>query len=201
MVVVQESKEIGGDVGMNPAGTVTQLLLRWSNGDKTALDDLMPVVYNELRRLAGIYLRRESPNNTMQPTALVHEAYLKLVDQKDVSWQNRAQFFGMAAKMMRNILVDHARQQKAAKRGGNQLKLSLTNIERLGSMPNIDLIALDEALNNLAAIKSQHSRIVELKFFGGLTIEEIAEVLEISHATVERDWNFARAWLRRELSR
>jgi len=186
---------------MNPAGTVTQLLLRWSNGDKAALDDLMPMVYNELRRLAGIYLRRESPNNTMQPTALVHEAYLKLVDQKEISWQNRAQFFGMAAKMMRNILVDHAREQKAAKRGGNQYRLSLTNIEQMGSMPDIDLIALDEALNNLAGIKPQHSRIVELKFFGGLTIEEISEVMEISHATVERDWNFARAWLRRELSR
>lgn len=186
---------------MDPAGTVTQLLLRWSNGDRAALDDLMPMVYNELRRLAGIYLRRESPNNTMQPTALVHEAYLKLVDQKEVSWQNRAQFFGMAAKMMRNILVDHARGQKAAKRGGNQYRLSLTNIEQMGSMPDIDLIALDEALNSLTVIKPQHSRIVELKFFGGLTIEEIAEVMEVSHATVERDWNFARAWLRRELSR
>ncbi|HEY7547378.1 MAG TPA: sigma-70 family RNA polymerase sigma factor [Blastocatellia bacterium] len=186
---------------MDSTGTVTQLLLRWNNGDKMALDDLIPLVYAELRRIAGAYLRREDRDHTMQPTALVHEAYLKLVDQRKVNWKSRAQFFGVAAKLMRNILVDHAREQKAAKRGGNQYLMTLTSADRIGSTPDLDLIALDEALNSLAEIRPQHSRIVELKFFGGLTIEEIAEVMEISHATVEREWSFARAWLRRELSR
>jgi RNA polymerase sigma factor (TIGR02999 family) len=186
---------------MDSTGTVTQLLLRWNEGDKMALDDLIPLVYAELRRIARAYLRREDPGNTMQPTALVHEAYLKLVDQRKVNWKSRAQFFGVAAKLMRNILVDHAREQKAAKRGGNQYMMTLTSVDRIGNTHDLDLIALDESLNNLAAIRPQHSRIVELKFFGGLTIEEIAEVMEISHATVEREWSFARAWLRRELSR
>jgi RNA polymerase sigma factor (TIGR02999 family) len=188
-------------VGMDSTGTVTQLLLRWNNGDKMALDDLIPLVYAELRRIASAYLRREDRDHTMQPTALVHEAYLKLVDQRKVNWKSRAQFFGVAARLMRNILVDHAREQKAAKRGGNQYLVTLTSADRIGSTPDLDLIALDEALNALAEIRPQHSRIVELKFFGGLTIEEIAEVMQISHATVEREWSFARAWLRRELSR
>jgi RNA polymerase sigma factor (TIGR02999 family) len=186
---------------MHSSGTVTQLLLRWNNGDRAALDELMPMVYAELRRIAGAYLRRESPDHTMQPTALVHEAYLKLVDQRKVNWKGRAQFFGVAARMMRNLLVDYAREQKALKRGGNHYRVSLTSADQIGDTPNLDLTALDEALNSLAAIKPQHSRIVELKFFGGLTIEEIAAVLEISHATVEREWSFAKAWLRRELSR
>lgn len=180
---------------------VTQLLVDWSNGDQAALDKLMPVVYDELRRLAGNYLRRERAGHTLQPTALVNEAYLKLVDQRHARWQNRAQFFGVAAQLMRRILVDHARTRQAQKRGGsNQQQLSLSDADRIAEKPNIDLLALHEALNELAAIDEQQARIVELRFFGGLTIEEAAEVLSISHATVERDWTMARAWLRRELS-
>jgi len=160
----------------------------------------MPVVYNELRRLAANYLRRERQNHTLQPTALVNEAYLKLVDQKTTHWQNRAQFFGVAAQLMRRILVDHARQHKADKRGGpSQQRLSITNVERLSAKPELDLLALHEALEELTEFDPQQGRIVELKFFGGLSIEETAEVLGIGHATVERDWKMARAWLRRKL--
>lgn len=184
----------------SPEG-VTQLLVDWSNGDQAALDKLMPVVYDELRRLAGNYLRRERAGHTLQPTALVNEAYMKLVDQRNARWQNRAQFFGVAAQLMRRILVDHARVRQAQKRGGsNQQQLSLSDADRIAEKPNIDLLALHEALNDLAAIDEQQARIVELRFFGGLTIEEASEVLGISHATVERDWTMARAWLRRELS-
>jgi RNA polymerase sigma-70 factor (ECF subfamily) len=184
-----------------PNEGITQLLIRWSAGDKAALDELMPLVYNELRRLARSYLRQEANCETMQPTALVHEAYIKLVDQKAVGdWRNRAQFFGLAAKLMRNILVDHARRSLALKRGGPQIRLSLSKANQLSSMPDLDLIELDDALHTLAAIRPRHSQIIELRFFGGLTIEETAEVLDISHATVEREWNFARAWLKREIS-
>ena len=186
---------------MQPIGGITQLLMRWGDGDQSALDQLMPLVYDELRRLAGSYLRRERHEHTVQPTALVHEAYLRLVDQRQASWQNRAQFFGLAAKLMRNILVDHARERRAAKRGGDDYKLSLAHAEGFSRQPDASLLALDDALNDLAEIKPQHSRIVELKFVGGLTIEETAEVLGLSHATVEREWSFARAWLRRELGR
>jgi RNA polymerase sigma-70 factor (ECF subfamily) len=186
---------------MEPPKGVTQLLVDWSNGDQSALDRLMPVVYDELRRLAGNYLRRERAGHTLQPTALVNEAYMRLVDQRQARWQNRAQFFGVAAQLMRRILVDHARVRQAQKRGGSeQEQLSLSEAERLGEKPDIDLLALHEALNELALIDEQQARIVELRFFGGLTIEETAEVLGISHATVERDWTLARAWLRRELS-
>jgi len=179
---------------------VTQLLVDWSRGDRTALDKLMPLVHSELRRLAANYLRRERQNHTLQPTALVNEAYLKLVDQRSAKWQNRAQFFGVAAQLMRRILVDHAREHQAAKRGGvDQQRLSITSAEGLARKPNIDLLALNEALDELAAMDQQQSRIVELKFFGGLSIEETAEVLGIGHATVERDWKLARAWLRRQL--
>ena len=184
----------------SPEG-VTQLLVDWSNGDQSALDKLMPVVYDELRRLASNYLRRERAGHTLQPTALVNEAYLKLVDQRQARWQNRAQFFGVAAQLMRRILVDHARVRQAQKRGGSdQQQLSLGHADHIAAKPNVDLLALHEAMNELAEIDPQQSRIVELRFFGGLTIEETAEVLEISHATVERDWTLARAWLRRELS-
>src|SRR5215468_107030 len=179
---------------------VTQLLVDWSRGDRTALDKLMPLVHSELRRLAANYLRRERQNHTLQPTALVNEAYLKLVDQRSAKWQSRAQFFGVAAQLMRRILVDHAREHQAAKRGGvDQQRLSITSAEGLARKPNIDLLALNEALDELAAMDQQQSRIVELKFFGGLSIEETAEVLGIGHATVERDWKLARAWLRRQL--
>ena len=184
----------------SPEG-VTQLLKDWGSGDQAALDKLMPLVYGELRRLANNYLRRERANHTLQPTALVNEAYMKLVDQKNARWQNRAQFFGVAAQLMRRILVDHARLHQAQKRGGSdQQRLSLTNVERVSEKPNIDLLALHEALNELAELDPQQSRIVELKFFGGLSIEETAEVLGVGHATVERDWKMARAWLRNQLT-
>jgi len=185
---------------MRSSENVSQLLAKWSEGDQQALDKLMPLVYGELRRLAGNYLRRERQNHTLQPTALVNEAYLKLIDQKRVRWQNRAQFFGVAAQMMRRILVDHARQHKAEKRGGSdQQRLSITNAETIVKKPELDLLALHEALEELTLMDPQQGRIVELKFFGGLSIEETAEVLGIGHATVERDWKMARAWLRRKL--
>jgi len=185
---------------MQPPEGLTQLLIDWSHGDQAALDKLMPLVYSELRRLASNYLRRERVSHTLQPTALVNEAYLRLVDQKHMKWQNRAQFFGISAQLMRRILVDHARQHQAAKRGGSdQQRLSITTAEALLEQPKIDLLALNEALDELAQMDPQQSRIVELKFFGGLSIEETAQVLGIGHATVERDWKMARAWLRRQL--
>ena len=183
-----------------PTEGVTQLLIDWSKGDQSALNKLMPMVYSELRRLATNYLRHERQGHTLQPTALVNEAYLKLVDQKNAKWQNRAQFLGISAQLMRRILVDHARQHQAKKRGGSdQERLSITSAERLVKQPAVDLLALNEALDELAIMDPQQSRIVELKFFGGLSIEETAEVLGIGHATVERDWKMARAWLRRKL--
>src|SRR2546430_14612713 len=185
---------------MQPPESVTQLLVDWSEGDQRALDKMMPLVYGELRRLASNYLRRERPGHTLQPTALVNEAYLKLIDQKSAQWHNRAQFYGVAAQLMRRILVDHARQHQAAKRGGSdQQRLSITSAGELAQKPDIDLLALHEALEELKAFDSQQERIVELKFFGGLSIDETAEVLGIGHATVERDWKMARAWLRQKL--
>jgi RNA polymerase sigma factor (TIGR02999 family) len=190
---------------MEPPEGVTQLLVDWSKGDQKALDKLMPLVYSELRRLASNYLRRERQGHTLQPTALVNEAYLKLIDQKNARWQNRAQFFGVSAQLMRRILVDHARAHQAGKRGGSdRQRLSITSAGQIGakraiSEPAIDLLALHEALSELAEIDPQQGRIVELKFFGGLSIEETAEILGIGHATVERDWKMARAWLRRKL--
>ena len=187
------------------ADDVTQVLLAWSAGEPGAEERLFPLVYEELKRVARRYLRQERDGHTLQPTALVHEAYLRLVDQTRVTWQNRAQFYGVAAQLMRRILVDHARQHQAAKRGGSeQERLSITSAGQIGakqlaSEPAIDLLALHEALEELAIIDPQQGRIVELKFFGGLSIEETAEVLGIGHATVERDWKMARAWLRRKL--
>lgn len=178
---------------------ITQLLLKWSEGDNSALERLMPLVYNELRRLAVRYLRRERANHTLQPTALVHEAYLRLVDQHQVEWQNRAQFYGLAARLMRNILVDHARRRQAAKRGGEQFQISAEIDSQAAVPPEFEFLALHEALERLALNDPQKARIVELRFFGGLSIEETASILEIGHATVERDWKFARAWLGREL--
>lgn len=186
---------------MQQSESVTQLLLDWSAGDKSVLDELLPLVYAELHRLAYAYLRRERANHTLQPTALVNEAYLRLVEQQHVEWQNRAQFFGIAANLMRQILVDHARQRMAEKRGGpDQQRLSLTQAERVMQQAEVDVLALNEALTRLAEFDAQQARIVELKFFAGLTIEEICEVTGLSHATVEREWKLARAWLRRELS-
>jgi len=186
---------------MQSSEGITQLLIDWGKGDQAALDQLMPLVYSELRRLATNYLRRERAGHTLQPTALVNEAYLKLIDQKHAKWQNRAHFFGISAQLMRRILVDHARQRQAAKRGGSeQQRLSITSAEATTiKQPEVDLLALNEALEELAEMDPQQGRIVELKFFGGLSIEETAEVLGISHATVERDWKVARAWLRRQL--
>jgi RNA polymerase sigma factor (TIGR02999 family) len=183
-----------------PDQSVTELLLKWGSGDKSALDELIPLVYDELRKLASSYLRRKPGAHTLQATALVHEAYVRLADQSSISMQHRAQFFGLAAKVMRDILVDHARKRVAAKRGGDQLRLSLSQADRFGHKPEVELLALDDALNELAATNPQHSRVVELRFFGGLTIEETADVMSLSHATTERYWSFARAWLRRELA-
>lgn len=180
--------------------SVTALLVKWGGGDKAALDELLPLVYDELRKLAASYLRRRPGNQTLQATALVHEAYVRLADQKAISMEHRAQFFGLAAKVMRDILVDHARKRLATKRGGDQLRLSLSQAERLGHKPEVELLALDDALKELATTNPQHSRVVELRFFGGLTIEEAANVMSLSQATTERYWSFARAWLRRELA-
>jgi len=182
------------------ADNITLLLLRWSDGDRTALDQLLPLVYDELRRLARSFLRRHPQQSLLQPTVLVHEAYMKLVNQQQGNWKNRAQFFGLAAKVMRDLLVDHARQAQAAKRGGGEYLVSLAEADRKGQQKNFDLLALDEALQRLAALDERHSQVVEMKFFAGLTIEEIAEALNVSHATVERDWSLARAWLHSELS-
>jgi len=180
---------------------VTQLLIRWSNGHGEALTELTPLVYDELRRLANHYLRRERPDHTLQPTALVHEAYLRLVDQTNVRWQNRAHFFGIAANLMRQILVNHALSQRAAKRGGTAVKLTLEEAVGVAKQQDLDLVALDEALSQLAELDAQQSRIVELRFFSGLTIEETAEVLRISPTTVKREWTTAKAWLHCSLTK
>ncbi|MCA1606807.1 MAG: sigma-70 family RNA polymerase sigma factor [Acidobacteria bacterium] len=179
---------------------VTQLLHDWSDGDREALDKLLPIVYEELRRQAARYLQRERHGHTLQTTALIHEAYLRLIDQKDVRWQNRAHFFGIAAQLMRRILVDHARSRQAAKRGGSGIKLPLEEGMIVAERREVNLVALDEALERLAAIDPQQSRVVELRFFSGLSVEETAEVLGVSTRTIKRDWNVAKAWLRREIS-
>ena len=177
---------------------VTRLLIQLTDGDHAALDELLSLVYSELRRLAASYLRRERQGHTLQPTALVHEAYLRLIDQTQVRWQNRAHFFGVAAQMMRRILVDHARQQQAEKRGGEFQKFSLDdmniNLDVSGERAS-NLVALDEALERLAALDPQKARVVELRFFGGLSVEETAEVLGVSAPTVKRQWRMAKAWL------
>ena len=185
---------------MTSPSTITQLLIRWRNGDQAVLHELVPQVYSELRRLAEHYLRHERPNHTLQATALVHEAYLRLANEKEIDWQNRAHFFGIAAARMRLILVDHARSREAAKRGGGAYRLSLSEADQLAEQRDVNLLALDEALERLDALDAQKARIVELRYFGGLTIEETAEVLKISPATVKRDWSMARAWLRGEIS-
>jgi RNA polymerase sigma factor (TIGR02999 family) len=183
------------DDSASTPGAVTQWLLDWGRSDKRALDQMLPVLYEELHRLASHYLSREATGHTLQPTALVHEAYLRLVDQRRVDWRNRAQFLGLAANMMRRILVNHARDRAVQKRGGGAVAVSLSLVEAPAGRPDVELIALEDALQRLAALDERKSKVVELKFFGGLTIEEIAEVLQISGATVEREWAFARAWL------
>jgi RNA polymerase sigma-70 factor (ECF subfamily) len=179
---------------------VTQILHEWSDGDADAPARLMPLVYNELRRQARNYLARERGSHTLQPTALVHEAYLRLVDQTRISWQNRAHFFGIAANMMRRILVDHARAHASEKRGGAAVRLSLEDVQIPLEQRASDLIALDEALEKLVKFDERKAKIVEMRFFGGLNDEEIAEVLGVSTRTVLRDWKTARLWLFRELS-
>jgi len=180
---------------------VTHLLLRWGDGDREALDALTPLVYDELRKLASRYLRRERDDHTLSSTALVHEAYMRLVDQRHVQWQNRNQFFGLASELIRRILVDHARARLTAKRGGQVYKLSLDEAIAAPEEKDFDLVALDDALKSLAGTDEQQSRIVELRYFGGLTIEQTAEVLCISPATVKRDWVVAKAYLKREMTR
>ena len=179
---------------------VTQLLQLWSSGRTDARDQLFPVIYAELRRLAAGYMRHERTDHTLQPTALVHEAFVKLVDQRAVRWQSRAHFFGIAAQAMRRILVDHARAHVAAKRGAGESPASLDEARLAGVTPNVDLIALDEALARLAVIDPLQGRLVEARFFGGLTIEEAAELLQVSPATVGREWALAKAWLYAQLA-
>ncbi len=180
---------------------ITDLLLAWNGGDQSALEQLMPLVYDELRRLAQHYMRQERADHTLQATALVHEAWLRLVQTNRLTWQNRAHFIGVAAELMRRILVDHARKRRAQMRGGVETKLALNEALDALVPQEVDLVALDEALDSLSAFDPRQSRIVELKFFGGLEVAEIAEVLGISPATVKRDWAWAKTWLYREISK
>jgi RNA polymerase sigma factor (TIGR02999 family) len=179
---------------------VTEMLVDWGNGDQTALNKLIPLVYDELRRMAHHYMARESPDHTLQTTALVNDAYLRLTDQKRTSWQNRAQFFGIAAQLMRRILVDHARSHTYAKRGGGTIKVPIDETAVVGPQRAANILALDEALNQLAVIDARKCQIVELRYFGGFTVEETATLLGVSEVTVMRDWSLAKAWLRREIS-
>jgi RNA polymerase sigma factor (TIGR02999 family) len=185
-----------------PPGEVTELLSQYRGGKREALDLLVPIVYGELRKIAARYLRAEWAHHTLQPTALVHEAYIRLIDQREVEWQSRAHFYGVAAQLMRRLLVDHARGRKRHKRGGGMLMVPLEDNDVAGPAPDegVDLIALDDALGRLASLSEQQGRIVELRYFGGLSIEETAEVLGVSTMTVKRGWAMARAWLHRELS-
>ncbi len=187
---------------MNQSHRVTELLRAWGDGNRSAFDELLPLVYSELHKQAARYLRNERRCHTLQTTALIHEAYLRLVDQTDIRWQGRTQFFAVAAQVMRHILVDHARAKHRGKRGGAAVRVPLEEALLITvDEQNIDLIALDEALNRLAQIDEQQVRLVELRYFSGLSLEAAADALKISRATVARDWNMARAWLHRELTR
>ena len=191
---------MAGESMANRDESVTRLLRAWGDGDAQARDDLVPLVYAELRRRAAAYLRTERRDHTLQPTALVHEAYLRLLDQSHVSWQNRAHFFGLAARMMRRVLVDHARRRRAIRHGGAGVRVSLT--EGVGAVPvqDCDLILLDQALEKLASLDARQAQIVELRYFGGLSEEEAATHLSISRSTVKRDWQTARFWLYRRMT-
>jgi RNA polymerase sigma factor (TIGR02999 family) len=178
---------------------ISLILKDWGEGRRDSADVLLSLVYDELRRIARQYLRRERSDHTLQPTALVHEAYMKLIDISDVSWQDRAHFFAVASNVMRHILVDHARARATDKRGGEAQRIALEDAVKLSDAPDIDLLALDEAMKQLAEFDAQQSKIVELRFFGGLTIEETAHVLAISPATVKREWTMAKAWLFRKI--
>ena len=184
-----------------PRENVTRVLIEWSSGDGDAAQKLMPLVYEELRGLARQYLKSERRNHTLQATGLVHEAYLRLVDQTATTWRDRAHFFSVAAGVMRRVLVDYARSHRADKRGGGLEKIQLDDAVALSPQRHVNLVALDEALSDLAMFDPQQSQIVELRFFGGLTVEEVAELIEISPRTVKREWRLARAWLRREIAR
>jgi RNA polymerase sigma factor (TIGR02999 family) len=178
---------------------ITHLLKAWSDGDARALDELTPLVYAELRHQAARFLRRERVGHTLQTTALINETYLRLIDSTKVQWQSRAHFFAIAAKLMRRILVDHARRRDADKRGGSQIRLTLNDVFAVVKQIDVEVIAIDEALDRLAMIDQQQARIVELRFFSGLSVEETAVALGVSPKTVKRDWSVARAWLRREI--
>jgi RNA polymerase sigma factor (TIGR02999 family) len=184
----------------NSPQRVTQLLASWSSGDLAALDELMPLVYEELRRLAHHYISRERPGHTLQTSALINEAYIRLVDQQSIQWHDRAHFFGIAAKLMRQVLVDDARRRTYAKRGGDARRVPLDEIMIVSEERAADVVALDDALKSLAEIDPRQSQIVELGFFGGLSIEETAEVLAVSPGTIMRDWTLAKAWLRRTIT-
>jgi RNA polymerase sigma-70 factor, ECF subfamily len=180
---------------------ITQLLMAWSKGDEAALEKLIPLVYKELHRLAHRYLGREHTGHTLQTTALVHEAYMRLIDWKNVQWQNRAHFFAISAQLMRRILVDFARSRHFAKRGGGMRQIEFDEAMAIAPARSVDLVALDDALKALATLDARRSQVVELRFFGGLSIAETAEVLKVSSGTVRRDWSLAQAWLHRELSK
>jgi RNA polymerase sigma factor (TIGR02999 family) len=184
-----------------PPNEITERLIAWGAGDRAALDQLIPVVYQELRRMAGNYLRQENPGHTLQPTALVHEAWLRLIDQARVNWRNRAQFFGVAAQMMRRILVDHAKAKHREKRGGEAVKLSLDEAINLSQERAADLLALDDALYELTRVDKRKGRVVELRYFGGFSVEETAQILGVSPETVMRDWKMAKAWLYQQIRR
>ncbi len=194
-----EEASTGGPQPRGDRPDVTGLLRAWGAGDAGALDRLVPIVYAELRRQARRYLAREPEGHTLRTTALVHEAYLRLVDQRRARWQSRTQFFAVAAELMRRVLVDHARAHRAAKRGGAAVAEPLEEGTALAPEPDVDVVALDEALTRLAEFDLRQARVVELRYFAGLGVDEIADVLGVSPATVKRDWTVARAWLRREL--
>jgi RNA polymerase sigma factor (TIGR02999 family) len=183
------------------SGQVTELLLLWSKGDHAAREELVPLVYDELRRIAKRFLSEGSRDHTLQSTALVHEAYLRLVNHTSVHWDNRVHFFAVAAQLMRRIMIDHVRMRQAKKRGGDSVTLLLDEAVALPGRREVDVVALDNALNALAALDERQCRLVELRFFGGLTIEETSQALEVSPATVKREWATARLWLLREMSR
>ncbi|MBV8890703.1 MAG: RNA polymerase subunit sigma-70 [Acidobacteria bacterium] len=185
----------------NPSERINQLLLQWNDGDVEARDSLVPLVYDELRRLAASYLRRERVDHTLQPTALVHEAYLRLSQQEKVQWQDKHHFFGVIAQLMRRILVDSARRRLGAKRGSGGAKVPLTEAFAMSKQRPADLVALDDALKRLSEIDNRQSQVIELRVFGGLEIGEVAEVLKISSATVKRDWIMGKGWLVREIGR
>ena len=183
-----------------PGHQITQLLVRWREGDQRALDELMPLVYDELRRLAAHYMRGERPGHTLQTSALVNEAYLRLAGQEEIQWQSRAHFFAIAAQAMRRILVDHARRRGGQKRGGGAPKVALDEALIISADRAAEVVALDEALTRLAEVDPRKSRVVELRFFGGLSVEDTAEVLSVSPGTVMREWTFIKAWLKREIT-